>query len=332
MDYGALIELIGFDIFLIGLLTILSCYVGLSLWTLDKASDCSRAFETGWNDYKSYLQGCIDPSVECDGLAPPARPARISQLIGMLLMAALLGMVINLVGDRLLDTDSFVKNIPVPFVLSEKKNESTTVSEYKLSLGYWQPEDAIKVEALKSVKNLPLDHEVKDIAKKLFLKENKTPEELEKLEDSAKALFQHANAVALSSNNTQILTLLRYELLVVKVLRTLFTISLILLFIALLGLGRRNLQWVIALKGKKPLRLPRFDFKQSVAGLAGLALVIFLPFLFLTLWSHQSKRYDKKVFHAYTALSGGKDTVVYPLPTPAPLHSDSSMSADIRKN
>lgn len=145
MDYAALIELVGFDIIFLGLLTILTCYVGRELWTAPRSSDCLKAFNGGWEKYKSYLQGCIEETEDCQ---PPGssttRPPRAAQLIGMLLMASLLGMVINIVGDRLLDNDMFVRNIPFVWPEFRENKQTKTTALRWWPCVTWHPENAIK--------------------------------------------------------------------------------------------------------------------------------------------------------------------------------------------
>jgi hypothetical protein len=345
MDYAALVELIGFDIIFLGLLTLLTCYIARTLWRVSRSSECLVAFRKGWEQYCDYLEGCVqrhkgeegpgkaeqtekDKADETD--ASTKRPARATQLIGMLLMASVLGMVINIVGDRLLDSDVFVRTIP--FIWSDVRENKETKKEERRwwPCVTWHPEDAIKYDALKAVSNLYNDQKDTFQANHKITKaecdnwdegsEGESGKEAaiyQKGESHAKELFQRAYAWTLSSNNTSVQAALRYEYLVIKVLRTLFASSIILLLVAIFGPWRRAA--VLRLLGAK-IETP---LAAKIKAWVICVLLFSLPFLFLALWSTQSKRYDKKVFHAYILMAKDNDNDVLKLspgatPSPTP--------------
>lgn len=332
MDYAAVIELIGFDIILLGLLTLLACYIGRQLWS-NKGATCLYAFRKGWANYTKYLQGCLDspgPADDCSDKTA-SRTARASQMIGVLLMAGLFGMVINIIGDRMLDSD-LIRFLPVPPIWVKADAGQLKLSRWPCE--GWQPEDAIKTDALKAVSSLYLEADNAAFKAGHLIPgkstETKTvcswsEKSYESQEAHAKEFFQHAYAWALASKNEQVLSALRYEYLVIKVLRTLFAISTFLLLIALCGRWRKTL-WDTGRNGIwGELKNPR--------SIIGVLILLLSPFLFLTLWSTQSKRYDKKVFHAYLVLADNKDAVLhYPAqaqPSPAPSSSPSRTSASV---
>ncbi|HEX5718909.1 MAG TPA: hypothetical protein VF179_22295 [Thermoanaerobaculia bacterium] len=251
MDYGALIEFVGFDIIFLGLLTLLACCVTWQLWksTPDETID---AFASGWRDYQEHLR-CLDSDTKHSKRT----------LVGMLLMAALLGMLVNITGDRLLDTEELVTNIPIP--------------------GFWSSEDEIKLEAVKTI--------AKDLVaaghSKAYLDNHNN-------KDAAQDLLQHAHVFTLSSDSERVVSMLRYEYIVVKVLRVLFLEATLLFFVAVCG------PWMRYLLLKPRRKLGRAGFWRATLQLC---LLLALPYLFLMLWSDQSKRYYKKVVYSYLVLA-----------------------------
>jgi hypothetical protein len=340
MDYTAVIELVGYDIIFLGLMTLLTCYVGWELWHAPSASKSLTAFGDGWEKYKSYLQGCLEKPEDCaTTVNSTPRPPRAAQLIGMLLMASVLGMVINIIGDRMLDSDLIVRNIP--FVWPEYNKNGGIGFEYWPS-ETWHPEDAIKYDALKSVGNLytnprknefqawhktkdPQDAKCKDPGVSDCREWN--TKGYEEKEDYAKELFQRAYASVLSSDNKPIQSVLRYEYLAIKVLRTLFASSIILLLIAVFGPWRRSIWRRLR---KREEETDQSQRESKIRTVLTPVLLLALPLLFLALWSTQSKRYDKKIFHAYLMLSKDDDVLKAPpdsTPAPTPTPTASTMPA-----
>ena len=191
MDYGALIEFIGFDIIFLGLLTLLASCVTGQLWKSTPA-EAMGAFASGWRCYQKYLGGSLDSETK--------RSKR--SLISMLLMAGLLGMVVNIAADRLLDTRT----------------------------GLWSSEDELKCKAVNAV----AENLVAAGRTKVYLGNHKTKER-------AKELLQHAYVSTLSSDNERLVAMLRYEYVAVKVLRVLFLETTLLFLVALFGPWRRRL-------------------------------------------------------------------------------------------
>lgn len=325
MDYAAFIELVGFDIIFLGLLTLLTCYIARELWRKGWPSKTFEAIACGWRDYKNYLQGCLGSSEE------QKTTARAAQLIGMLLMASLLGMVINIMADRLLDNDA-VRYIPVVW---PKYNEKE--GKYNLwPCETWHPEDAIKYDALKSSLKLYTD---KESSKLRALHKIEDPQNggcddwqsdlYQKGEEHVKELFQRAYSLTLSEENKPVAAMLRYEYLAVKILRTLLGISIILLLAALCGLSRKIILRRLGIEEEIHSELTHpSPIKATIA----LVLLFSLPLLFLGLWSTQSKRYDKKLFHAYFMLAKDKDKeVMWGTPEPSLSPSTSATSETVKK-
>jgi hypothetical protein len=255
MDFMALVEFIGFDIIFLGLLTILVCYVLRALWLSPAPFDLFSAAEQGWTDYRNYLQGCFDPADDCEpGGAARSRTSRTAQLVGMLLMAALLGMVVNVMGDRMLDSDLIVRNIPVPPVWYDDDDWHTwSLTKYNFLHparvpSFWMPEDAIKTDALKSVGKLYTSEGIKNVIKNHLTDE-----------DSAKALYQHAYARVMSIDNKPVVNALRYEYLAVKVLRVGLVELTVLLLVALIKLLKELINFGRTLTGRRRAAVPAYE-------------------------------------------------------------------------
>lgn len=191
MEYAALIEFIGFDIVFLGLLTLLASCVAWELWK-STPTEAFGAFASGWRCYQDHLGGNLDSDTK--------RSKR--SLISMLLMAGLLGMLVNVAADRLLDT--------------------------RTSL--WSSEDEIKRKAVKAI----AENLVAAGHAKVYLDNHKS-------EEGAKELLQHAYASTLSSDSERLVSMLRYEYVAVKVLRVLFMEATLLFFVAIFGPWRRRL-------------------------------------------------------------------------------------------
>jgi hypothetical protein len=129
-----LVQLVGLDIFAVGLLVVFGAYI---IHAITPPPD----------------RGLFSPLREAakkfhDQLAEqPAKRAAVDA--GILLVAALGGTILNLVADRILDSD-FVRIARVPVPVIETKNgdiETTWLPE-------WDPEDGIKLRAFMDVRKI----------------------------------------------------------------------------------------------------------------------------------------------------------------------------------
>jgi hypothetical protein len=127
--------------------------------------------------------------------------------------------------------------------------------------------------------------------------------------DAAQELLQHAYVLALSSDSERVVSMLRYEYIVVKVLRVLFLEATLLFFVAVCG------PWMRHLLLKPRRKLGPAGFWRAIRQLC---LLLALPFLFLMLWSDQSKRYYKKVVYSYLVLADKNDAIMSHEPTSNP--------------
>jgi len=106
--------------------------------------------------------------------------------------------------------------------------------------------------------------------------------------------------------------MLRYEYIVVKVLRVLFLEATILFFVAVCGPWRRRLPQVFRESHSN------FNAARFWRATGQLCLLLALPIFFLMLWSVQSKRYYKKIIHSYLVLAEDNDVVISHEPSSNP--------------
>jgi hypothetical protein len=200
------------------------------------------------------------------------------QTAGILIIAALAGMTANFAADRLLDS-GLLKWARLPEIEWDTK--------WEFNCGPPAEEDWVKVWALCEVlgKEVPTRAEMKILGK-----DSPTPEERKVLETitglfkQAKIFFREGLATVLQSGSDALASSLRAEFLAVRVFRVLFLYALLLMLATLVATLRK---WP---KG------------QIVRSFATVLALLCLAYLSLWCWGHQSKRYYKKLGHAYKAV------------------------------
>jgi hypothetical protein len=181
----------------------------------------------------------------------------------LLFGAALIGMVINLTADKVLDKEEWLDRFPPP--------------------GRWHDEDYWKLQAVKEAVTLAAEPKVTHIIR------NHSDNVY-----SAKSFIQHAYPAVQKQQNSNVLTGLRYEFLVVKVLRVFLLLVVGLYVLMILRAG-----WVIIEKRK---------FRDRWLGLLlATILTLCLYVLLMWLWTQQSRRYYKKLVHSYIVLAASED-------------------------
>jgi hypothetical protein len=307
-----LVELVGFDILFLGLLMTLTFCVADAVWRGDPPGRFSFAVcgTRMCSLFRCAAEKLAPRSADADrpaekqGMAGGARTAevttsrsqRVLEFAGIMVAAALSGMLVNLLADKLLDEPRAVGWVP-PSCFAWQGDDGWPKP--------WKEEDALKWEALRDVGRLVTVPGVRTTIR------NHTADE-----KASKAWFQHAYAAVHSAENgASVLTVLRYEFLAVKVLRVLLLVSVLLYLSAIASLIYAMLSPAAQSGRERDLWL------LVVAWTVGIFIV---SAILMWLWTAQSKRYYKKLAHAYIALCATKDGTLSEVPEPAvaPEYSD----------
>jgi hypothetical protein len=293
-------ELIGFDILFLGGITLVAWCIAAELWSDPRLT--AAACVSCRTRIHNFLGG--------DG-------AGTYRYVVLLFGAALIGMIINLTADRLLDQEDIVHHLPMLH----------WSSSHELKAG-WKAEDELKVEGATSLGGLTTSPNVGNILKNHAIPPQApavsvaaafptaTPDVVNSANNvmgagrkrhddnfyRIKDFFQHAYAAVEKADNGKLVPGLRYEFLVVKVLRVLS----LLVFV---------LYTVLVIRIASPV--PSKKTIERLISLVSATLCAFLLLqLLLWLWSEQSKRYYRRVLHAYVVVAATEDKTLLEVPAP----------------
>jgi hypothetical protein len=295
-------ELIGFDILFLGGITLAAWCIAAELWSDPRLS--AAACVSCRKRIHEFLGG---------------GEATAYRYVVLLLGAALIGMIINLTADRLLDQDSIVHGLPTlhwpPW--------------HNVNYG-WKAEDELKVEGAKSLGGLTTSSDVAKILRNHSIPpqapaisaEAAVPEGPAKGPDSKSAalsadrkphdatyyrikdFMQHAYAAVEKADNGKLVPGLRYEFLVLKVLRVLLLLVLVLYAVMLIRIAAPVTR--------------RKTLARLVSLLSATLCAFLLSQLLLWLWSQQSMRYYRRVIHAYVVVAATEDRALLDIPPASP--------------
>ena len=234
--YTRFLELIGFDILLIGALFILAVLIARELLKTDPPF---VAFKRAWDAFCNLFGLNTNAEAQAPSLLQTAKA--IGGGAAILMLAAAAGMVLDGVAHRVVDYDP------------EQGLSFSQIIKFDV------PDDHIKRKAFESV-TVPSTEAMRQ----------------------AKELYQHAYLRVLDSGRQDIKTVLSRDELLLKLFRVMLVLS-SLLSLFVLGTVFKN---------------------HLLQRLLLLLLFVFTSFLFLYLWSEQSRHYYKRVFHAYALIDG----------------------------
>jgi hypothetical protein len=298
-DTSQLIELIGFDILFMGLITALTFSLARSL-----------VFTPPWNAWN----GAKDGARRFLGHVS-SKP--FVTLIALVFCAAGVGHVLTVLSDELLDGGTLISKRGFPYI------PPLDDLEPKRWGGHWMEEDLLKAQALEDVESRlnGADH-IQDVLRQRLAKypegldvrsiRDLTPEELEEVQlDDVKGFFQHVKATVEARGNERVLADLRRGLTSLKLLSTFFFDALVLLVAFLVGLAR----WLGSRRGAGE-RAPtvRVDRKERLRRFAlslwwGMLLWLCVGGT-LRLWTEHTVSWHKRLLHAYVVIAADGDPVV----------------------
>jgi hypothetical protein len=263
---GEILDLIAIDVMAVGVITVTFALLFRHLWLLQPPN----VIRATWTAVTVLRDRIATPGV----------------FVLLLVPAAIVGAVMDVVADELLDGPFVTKFPAIPPELGDI-----------LDLGAWRDgflvgfreEDQLKREEVDKLPQALGAAQLRFVTSQITIEPGSVSPDYER---KVKGLFQHAIATIRASDKEQLLAALRAETRTQKILRIVF-----------IGMLLTSLMIVAAVA--RYVAVSRSGLERRVLGHAFLFFVLagFLTLLSLRLWTDQSLRLYKQTLHAYLAVA-----------------------------